>query len=307
MKKLGISSCLIDNSNGFSLSHSYELQSLHDEGSRLYDRVVLIDPIQVTYLFDRSEDKPIIFYHNETISDLTSLIVRGTKGCETSIAILVNSLKNCGCDVLDPPDRFSGVRASKLLTTLDRHQEKIGTDSYYAFTYETAITLVNRLYESNKFPLVAKPIDGSKGMNVRKLDNPQDAIEYITQFFKRKASVDSPLFLQQFIAFVAEYRAFVIGGTCVGLARKIAQSDSFILNAAQGGAFFVAEDQNIISFIEEHVSKEGILGVDVAVDSKGNIHIIEANRAPLWKEFERATGINVAQRIIQYAYGRLSE
>ena len=51
----------------------------------------------------------------------------------------------------------------------------------------------------------------------------------------------------------------------------------------------------------KNVKLEGILGVDVARDSEGKLHIIETNRAPLWREFERATKINVAWEIVHYA------
>ncbi len=86
---------------------------------------------------------------------------------------------------------------------------------------------------------------------------------------------------------------------------KKSQDGSYVLNAAQGGSFKVIEDEEIVSFVEKNVSSEGILGVDVAMDTNESAHIIEANRAPLWSEFEQATGLNVAKRIIDHAYGRL--
>lgn len=306
MKSIGISSALISGPDPTKIYKAHELNTLYNQALLKYDKVVVIDSKQIIYLFEQKELKPTIIYNNEDISDLSTLIVRGTTGCETSISILVNALDSCGCDIIDPLDRFGGVSASKLLTTLKRHQDKVGTNSYYAFSKENAKLLVQKLNAKNMFPLISKPIYGKKGINIRKLENLKDSIEFINDFFHPNTISDEPLFLQELIQFKKEYRAFIIGGQCIGMAEKIPKDGSYILNAAQGGSFKVVEDKKTVSFVEKNVSNKGILGVDVAIDVHGRVHIIEANRAPLWNEFEKATGINVAQRIIEYAFGRLS-
>jgi glutathione synthase/RimK-type ligase-like ATP-grasp enzyme len=63
----------------------------------------------------------------------------------------------------------------------------------------------------------------------------------------------------------------------------------------------------VIEFTLQHVNHEGILGVDVAMNSEGKLRIIEANRAPSWQIFEQATGINVAEIIINQAVKRLEQ
>jgi glutathione synthase/RimK-type ligase-like ATP-grasp enzyme len=305
MKTLGISSSLITGSDPTFIDKTHELKALYQQALLKYDKVYVIDPRKILYFFEREERKPIIIYQNENISSLSTLIVRGTARCETAVSILVNALDACGCDIIDPLDRFSGVSASKLLTTLKRHQENVGTSSYYAFSKEEATLLVKQLDKKNMFPLISKPIHGRKGINIKKLETEQDALNHINEFYRSKLYSDKPLFLQEFIEFVKEYRAFIIGGKCIGLAEKIPQYGSYIRNAAQGGFFKEAKDKEVAYFVEKNVNNEGILGVDVAADSHGIIHIIEANRAPLWREFEQATGINVAERIIDHAYGRL--
>ena len=55
----------------------------------------------------------------------------------------------------------------------------------------------------------------------------------------------------------------------------------------------------------QHINHEGILGVDVALNSEGKLSIIEANHAPSWQIFEQATGINVTQMIINRTIKRL--
>lgn len=306
MKSIGISSALIMSAQVTDMAHPHELKTLFEQALLKYDEVYAIDPRKVFYFFEQKEKKPTIIYDNKNISNLSTLIVRGTTGRETSCSILVNALDSCGCDIIDPIERFSGVSASKLLTTLKRHQDKVGTDSYFAFSQENAIALVNKLNRRNMFPLISKPIHGRKGVDVKIIETLQDSLEHINEFYSQDQFLDEPLFLQEFVEFVKEYRAFVIGGKCIGLAEKIPQDGSYVLNAAQGGTFKAIEDTKTTDFIEDNVSGEGILGVDVAIDTNGKPHIIEANRAPLWDEFEKATGINVAQRVIDYAFDRIS-
>src|SRR5262249_40435635 len=64
---------------------------------------------------------------------------------------------------------------------------------------------------------------------------------------------------------------------------------------------------DIIEFTLQHINHDGILGVDVAVNSEGKLRIIETNRAPSWQVFEQATGIDVAKTVIERAIKHLNQ
>lgn len=274
---------------------------LLNEAKKIFDDVVEIHPRQVRFKFIRSTTKPQIIMDDKDLSNLSCLVVRGTAGYEQSISVLVHALKLCGCCIFDPIHRFSGETASKLLTTIDRYEKRVGSDSYYAFSLSQALKLVDELADGGVFPLLSKPITGKKGKGVLVLSSREQAKAFAREFFQKYDSKDIPLFFQPYIEFESEYRVMLVGDHFIGMAKKLRKKGNVVANAAAGATFVPAHDSEIVQFVIEHVNLEGILGVDVARDSAGQLHIIEANRAPLWKEFERVTGINVAKEIVTYA------
>lgn len=284
----------------------YEKRRLYEAGLLFYDSVLLIDTRAVSYQFIRGEKKPKVVHQGKDITALSSLHVRSTRGREASTAILVRTLKLCGCDVLDPIDRFSVGYASKLLSTLERFQEDTGSDSFLAFNRQSVDFLLDDLQQKGRFPLIAKPIAGKKGQGIQAINDIDAAVAYVDRFFERRLSDDVPLFLQDFVEFVAEYRVLVVDGEAIGAVRKIKREGELVANAESGATFVAACVPHVIEFTLQNVSQDGVLGADVAVDSSGILHLIEANRAPMWQAFEQATGIDVAEAIMKRSVRRLT-
>lgn len=280
---------------------NYESRALIQEAQSAFDEVVLIHPWHVRYGFRRADATPQITMRERNIDDLCCLVVRDTGGHEHSISVLVRSLRLCGCLVLDPDSRFSGEVASKLLTTVDRHEKTVGTDSYYAFSIRESLSLIEELSASNSFPLLCKPVRGKQGRDVVVVKTHEEATRLVHDFFNDADAQDTPLFLQSYMNFVAEYRVMLVGTHVIGVAQKCRSKGQVAANAAKGGVFTAVDDPEVVEFTVANVDQEGILGVDVARDSENHLHVIEANRAPLWEEFERATGTNVAKEIVSYA------
>lgn len=300
MKTLGI--CL---SRSVIEEINFETGALYRAGSASYDQVHLIDPLRILYKFIRGQDKPAILLDGHDISDLSTLIVRGTKGQESAVALLARSLALCGCDILSPIWRFSPNRVSKLLGTLARFKRGVGIDSFMAFDFENALRLLSELDASGYFPLLTKPIAGRQGIGITLLPALADAEANAETFFQLRESGDDVYFLQRFIHFQAEYRVFVLDGAALGASQKIRGVGQVAANAAQDARFVAAESPEVIEFVLQNIHSEGILGVDVAVGPDGKRYIIESNRAPLWKSFQEATQTDVAQEIIARALRRL--
>ena len=108
-----------------------------------------------------------------------------------------------------------------------------------------------------------------------------------------------PFLFQTLEHFVSEYRAMVMNGHVLGIVQKMRAEGVVTANAAQGGIFTKVEAPLVESFVRQHVSHEGLLGVDIAIDDEGDFHIIETNRAPMWEAFEAATGVKVAEEVIE--------
>lgn len=284
---------------------NHEKRRLYDEARERFDAVLLIDPREVAYAFVRGEPKPGVTYRGQDISALTTLIVRSTSGIEASTAMLVRTLDLCGCDIFDPLDRFSVGRGSKLLTTLTRFRSGVGTSTYVSFSRDAGLSLLHRLADQGRFPLVVKPAAGRKGRGVHIIHDFKAGLERLDEHFALGAVSEDPFFLQDLVVIETEYRILVVDGQALGIVAKERTPGGVAANAAQGTRFVAADAPHVVQAALPHVSDEGILGVDVAVDTKGNVHVIETNRAPEWEAFERASGLNVARLVIERAIQRL--
>jgi len=283
---------------------NYETSSLFAEAEKVFGNTILIHPWRVQYEFCRDEENPRITMDDCDLSSLSCLIVRSTSGYEQAISVLVRSLRLCGCTIIDPANRFSGEPASKLMTTIDRYEKGVGSDSYYAFSLPQALSLIQELAARKTFPMLSKPIGGKRGRDVIFLESASAAEDLARAFFQESTAKDTPFFIQPFIAFETEYRVMVVGDRVIGMAKKIKPKGSVAANTALGGKLESWEDKEVAQSALNNVNLEGVLGVDIARDQEGKLHIIEANRAPLWQAFEEATGVRVAAEIIQYARTR---
>ncbi len=304
---LGICGANITEENIARGNIGYETDCLMEEGKAYYDEVILIEPLKVIHIFDQQFKIPQVIYGTRNISSLNTCIFRGISGAEESISLLARNLYYCGCDILDPPERFSGAPSGKLFDSLKGFRRKILPETYFAFDRGSAMHIIQQASRGSLFPVVLKPGKGTRGENVILAQNKQEAIVCINQFFNSKSQTNTSLIIQKYIEIDEEFRGIVLGGRCMGLVKKIPAAGTIARNAAQGGQFISATDREISIFIEKNASQKGLVGMDVARDKHGKIHYIESNRSPQWKNFEKATGMNIARAVIEYAYRSASE
>lgn len=276
-----------------------EKKALYDAALRHFGRVLLIDPQDVLYFFERGATRPRVLYHGEDIANLNVLMVRSTGGREASSAMLAHTLAFCGCNTVDPLERFSVGFASKLLTTIGRFERGVGSSSYIAFGARNAFILLQYLNISPEHPILFKPAAGRKGEGVLTFTDLNTALDFVRRADPEAELPEMPFLFQTFERFVAEYRVMVMNGDILGMVQKIRAEGAVAANAAQGGVFVAANVPEVATFVQEHVSHQGLLGVDVAIDDEGALHIIETNRAPMWGAFEAATGVRVAEEVVR--------
>lgn len=306
MKTLGICSSRIIEGRTTPDNLGYESRCLLYEARKVYDKVFLIDPMHVSYDYSRNTKKPNITYNDTQLNNLSTLIVRSTSGCEKPISLLARTLYYCGCDLIDPIKRFNGLSAGKMFDPLKEFTKSTLPETMIVFNEKTAKQMVEKIDLKRGFPVIAKPEKGSKGEKVCLLTNKAEAFEYINDFYAGKFS-NSALLFQKYIHVKDEFRGFIIGGKLIGLVKKMDIKGKISRNAAQGGAFIEVKDNDVVGFILKNINTRGIVGVDAVRDENDKLFILESNRSPQWKSFEKATNINVAERIIEFAYKRVSD
>lgn len=158
------------------------------------------------------------------------------------------------------------------------------------------------------FPCVVKVITGSHGAGVYLCDN-QKQFEDLSELVSALEFKNS-MIVQEFIenSHGRDIRVIVIGGKVIGAMERSSQDGSFKANVSRGGRgqiFEIDEEMELISIQAAKALDLDIAGVDLLFAEDG-YRICEVNSAPGFKEFEKAVGINVPEKIFNYAKLRAS-
>lgn len=296
MKILGICASNINNETEIN----YEVSQLYQEAKKVYDNIIIFNPLDITIYLVNHSKKPKIYLKNKDLSQLETLIVRKLGGCEESTAILVHSLKEYGCYIADSLNRFQGQAPSKTLTTLERYKANVGINTYFSFNKATAIDLIKELSNRSEFPLLLKPIFGKGGQGIEYLDSLEKATQVIESLFQSDNSDNLTIMLQKYIQFHSEYRVMLFNNYCLGVAEKKQSQNIVQANAQQGGEYMAVDCPDVIDFAIKNKTQQGILGIDIARDKENNLYILEENYAPKWESLDQIVNENIAKQIINY-------
>ncbi|MBN2127148.1 MAG: ATP-grasp domain-containing protein [Candidatus Diapherotrites archaeon] len=150
----------------------------------------------------------------------------------------------------------------------------------------------------NSRELVIKPTTGKQGKNLFRIKN--DLTELKKFFESVPLNKRKKFMVSEFIEIEKEYRVFVIGEKAIAGFYK--ETDSWVHNFSQGAkpvAVELTPELISLSVKAAQCVKNEICGVDIA-ETKQGLTIIEANRAPGFEGLEKATGKNIAKKIIEY-------
>ena len=154
------------------------------------------------------------------------------------------------------------------------------------------------------YPVVVKEINGRQGAGVVlvKNENERDQVVH-TRLQKTRG-----LLLQRFIPTRGrrDIRALVIGGEVVGAMRLLPPPGEFRANYHLGATGQVQVLTDTVAGIAVEATRAvglDIAGVDLSMDAKGRVYVIEVNYAPGFKGLEKATGLDIAGLMVDYSTG----
>jgi tetrahydromethanopterin:alpha-L-glutamate ligase len=153
--------------------------------------------------------------------------------------------------------------------------------------------------------LVIKPLFGSQGIGVRKLEAgaplPVPMQEHVDGVYYLQDYVDSGEGAWY------DHRVFVVGNRiCAAMVRRGSQ---WINNVAQGGRCEPLEpDEELagLALAAARVVDVDYCGVDIIRDRSGRLHVLEVNSIPAWRGLHKATGLNIAQVLVDDFLGTLA-
>ena len=151
---------------------------------------------------------------------------------------------------------------------------------------------------------VAKPIFGSQGKGIVKLESTQPDMKQKLATLLKKRGV---LYLQQFVPNPGrDIRVFVVGEEALGAIYRISQTGSFISNLSQGGTALkcdLTEEMRALAVNAAKAVGADFAGVDLIEGDEG-LFVLEVNATPSGKGIKLACGIDVTERIIGHMFER---
>jgi [lysine-biosynthesis-protein LysW]--L-2-aminoadipate ligase len=165
------------------------------------------------------------------------------------------------------------------------------------FTREAALAAI----ETMGYPVVLKPMVGSWGRLLAKI-NDRDAAEAVLEHKETLGSYQHGIFyIQEFVNKPErDIRAIVIGDRTIGAIYR--RSEHWITNTARSGKAFpcdVTPDLDLLCRKAAAAVGGGFLSVDLLEHERG-ILVNELNYTPEFHGFMDATGIDVANEVIDY-------
>lgn len=258
---------------------SFNESDYYLEALDYYDEVLYIDPHEVTYFFERENNRVRIEYQGRLLNDLSMLY---TFGQADATVLLAKSLLTCGCPISDPLDALTRDCMGKISDSLNIFAAATGTTCHILTSYAVAEKYLNGL-DSGHFPLLNKPAYGNQGKGILALDSRQEAIAFCKSHFDKSNEF---LLFEKLMHYLKEWRVYVVDGSVVEAYEKVKQGEKIVANLHQGAkpqAIDAATRQGIFRHIQAHLPEKykiGIYGVDLALTDTGQLHIIEINRTP---------------------------
>jgi len=258
--------------------------------------IEIIDPLACTVVISR-------FQHR--------LFARGRElvGHDVVIPRIGASITDYGLAVLTHFER-AGVPSVNSTIAIQRSRDKLRALQYLS-AHDVGIprTAIARTPEAIRgavdavggTPVIIKLLKGTQGVGVMKADSPEGVESIMDTLW----GLGENIILQEFIAesMGRDLRAIVIGGELVAAMRRTAKQGEFRSNLHRGGNGQRVELPPAYAraaFDAARIMGLGVAGVDL-LESRDGPRVIEVNSSPGLRGVERATGVDVAQRIIAHA------
>jgi len=151
-----------------------------------------------------------------------------------------------------------------------------------------------------KPPYVIKLLEGTQGRGVVLTETMEAAVSAIETMKK----IDANILIQEFISEAngEDIRAIVVGDKVVASMKRKAKPGEFRSNVHLGGSvegYKLTEDEEKSAIKAAKVLGLSVAGVDLIQSQRGPL-ILEVNSSPGLEGIERASGIDVAGKIIDY-------
>lgn len=217
---------------------------------------------------------------------------------------LTYCLELCGYSVIND-SKIGEVCGNKLLTSMILKKNNIPTPkSFFSFNADSAFEFIEKVnFDEN--PVVFKPVIGSWGRGVFPVRN-KEIGKIIIEMRQESTSPFSNIFYFQELIHrpPRDIRCIVVGDKLVAAVYRYSSENEWRTNVAKGGKaelLKVTKELEDLAIKAANVVGKGILGIDMMEDNERGLMVHEINNTVEFRGASLATGIDVADMIIEYA------
>lgn len=257
---------------------------------------VVLDHLKCDIVIE--QDKPAIYYNGVSLKDIAAVIPRIGASVTFYGAAVVRQF-----EMMDIPvvvESQSLVRSRDKLRSLQiLSSSGVGMPKTVFTNYSKEVT---KLIDSvGGAPLIVKLLEGTQGYGVVLAPTKKAAESIIEAFHSMKTRV----IVQEFIAEAksADIRAFIVGNRVVGAMQRQGKEGEFRSNLHQGGSgklIKLSKEERAVALTAAKAMGLKVAGVDLLQSNRGPL-VLEVNSSPGLEGIEKATGTDIAMKIVEYA------
>ncbi len=280
---------------------AHEVRRFKTEAERMGIDLKVYNPAHFDLIVDEStRDSVLIKGKPVPLPDVVYPYFNHCDQSYFSLAI-VRQLERMGCLVYNNAQTIDTVR-DKLHTHQVLAEKNIASPKTMLGKFPIDDETVNLVERTLGFPVIVKTLRGALGLGVFLIENAKsfkDQMDLIGQ-----TSPDVQLIFQEFVEASKgrDLRLFVVDGELVASMERRAKEGDFKANYSSGGSVheFKADKQAIDLAVKTANALDiQIGGIDLLFLKDGGYTICEANTFPGFKGLEKASGVNVPERIFK--------
>lgn len=243
------------------------------------------------------EDNPCIYYRGTKVAGVDAVIPR--------IGASVTFYGSAVVRQFEMMKVFTAVESQALVRSRDKlrslqimARSGVGMPKTVFTNYSTE---VRKIIDSvGGPPLIVKLLEGTQGVGVVLAPTFKAAESIIQAFHSMKARVIVQEFIKE--AKGEDIRAFVVDGKVIGAMKRKGVEGEFRSNIHRGGTgelIKLSKEERKAALIATKVMGLSVAGVDMLQSERGPL-VLEVNSSPGLEGIEKATGKNIAGRIISF-------
>lgn len=280
----------------------YSTMRLHDEAIKRGHDCVVIDHLKCYVSMQKG--KPSIHFNGEDISDFEGIIPRIGASVTFYGTAIVRQFEMIGVPSANESQAITRSRDKlRSMQILSRS----GLDMPITGFARNPKDVGDLIKMVGGTPLVIKLLEGTQGIGVVLAETKKAAESVIEAFYGLEVNI----LVQEFIkeAKGSDIRAFVVDGKVVGAMKRTAKEGDFRSNLHRGGKAEIhklTKAEKLAALTAAKVLGLTICGVDMLPSDRGPL-IMEVNSSPGLEGIEKATGKNIAAKIIEYLERKAEE